>query len=122
MHMNPTARAVLPGVAGLLLATFFTATAFTNQPPVLKTLPLFDGSTNLVLKPLNPGPLIYLNRNPGSSQPLAPGVYQTRPYAMIVVVPKPGLDDRCVAGATGAGSKMPVAKPELQAVPLLPAK
>ena len=83
---------------------------------------LFGGSTNLVLKPSNGAPLVYLDRNPRPLGPLAPGVYQTRPYSMILVVPKPGLDDRCVVEATNADSKMPVVKPDMQAVPMPPVK
>lgn len=110
----------MSGMAGLLLATLFAAAALTNQPPLVATPPSVDGSTNLSLKPLSTVSLVYPGRNAGPSQPLAPGAYRTRPYAIIMVVPKSGLDDRCVAGGNNPDSKMPVTKPELRAVPILP--
>jgi hypothetical protein len=62
-------------------------------------------------------PVVHLRGKSGLSQPLQPGVYQTRPYAIILIVPESGLDDRCVMGASGEVSRMPNAKPDLQAVP-----
>jgi hypothetical protein len=120
--MNPTARAVMLGNMGLLLATLFAAGALTNQPPLLATPPLVDAPTNLYFKPLGSAPMIRLGGKPGPSQPLEPGVYQTRPYAIILVVPKAGLDDHCVAGASNTDSKMPIFKPGLRAVPIVPSK
>ena len=115
--MNLLAKSVLPGVAGLALVSLFAAAALTNEPPSLVIRPLTDGSTNLVLKPLNSTPIIHLSARPGLSQPLAPGVYQTRPYAIILIVPKTGLDDRSVVSVSGSISKMPNTKPGMQAVP-----
>jgi len=112
----------VPGSAGLWLAAWFVAGAPTNQPPLLATPPLVDGSTNFFLKPLKAVPIVRLGGNPGMPQPLQPSVYQTRPYSIILVVPKTGLDDHCVASATGANSRMPVVKPELRLIPILPSK
>jgi hypothetical protein len=120
--MNPLARVLMPSIAGLLLAVVFAAAALTNQPPLVVTPLTLDGSSNLVLKPLNSAPIVRLSGNPGISRPLEPGVYQTRPYAIILVAPKAGLDDHCVMGTTGVGSKMPVVKPGVQVVPILPSK
>ena len=51
--------------------------------------------------------------------PLAPGIYQTAPYAGIVVVPGPHSDDRAVIQPQERVSKMPVIKPPLEFVPRL---
>ena len=110
----------MPGVAGLALAWLFAAAALTNQPPPLVIPPLADGSTNLDLKPLHSMPIVHLNGKTGLSQPLKPGVYQTHPHAIILIVPETGLDDRCVVGPGDAASKMPVINPELRTVPVLP--
>jgi hypothetical protein len=120
--MNTTARAVRLGVAGLLPAALFTAAALTNQPPLLKTPPLVEGPTNLHFKPWRSAPIIHFGGNLGASQPLEPGVYQTRPCVIVLVAPRAGLDDRCVAGGYNTDSKMPVVKPELRAVPIVPSK
>ena len=115
--MNLLARAVLLGVAGLALASLFAAAALTNEPPTTVIRPLADGSTNLDPKPFNSAPIVHLNGKTGLPQPLKPGVYQTRPYAIILIVPESGLDDRCVVGASGDISKIPNAKPDMQAIP-----
>lgn len=120
--MNPATRAVGLGSAGVLLAVLFAAAALTNQPPPVVTPMWLDGSSNLVLKAPNSAPIVRLGGNPVTPQPLEPGVYQTLPYAIILVVPKAGLDERCVMRATGAGSKMPVVKPGVRADPILPSK
>jgi hypothetical protein len=125
--MNPLARPVTLGGAGLLLAALFAAVLFaaatpTNEDPLVILRPSVAGSTNLALASLSARPMEYLDRQPEASQPLKPGVYQTRPDAIILIVPKRGLDDRSVVELGGVGSKMPVVKPELRAVPISPAK
>ncbi len=119
--MNPATRVAGLGSAGVLLAVLFAAGALTNQPPLVVNPMRLEGSSNLVLKMPNSAPIVRLGVNPVTPQPLEPGIYQTRPYAIMLVVPKSGLDDRCVMKATGAGSKMPVVKPGVRAVPVVPA-
>src|ERR1039457_810018 len=121
--MKPLAGSVLLGVAGLLVAALFAAAALTNGEPPLISQPFIAGSTNLGLAPilgfapLSSAPIVHLNGKPGRLQPLKPGVYQTRPHAIILIVPESGLDDRCVVGASGDISRMRNCKPDLQAVP-----
>jgi hypothetical protein len=115
--MKPLARPVLLGVAGLLVAVLFAAAALTNGEPPSILPPFVAGPTNLDFAPLSSAPVVYLDRKPDHSPPLKPGVYQTRPYAIILAVPETGLDDHCVVGASGDISKMPNAKPDMQAVP-----
>ncbi len=126
--MKPLAKSVMLGVAGLLVAVVFAAAALTNgEPPVILT-PLATGSTNLGLAPLlgfappSSAPVVYLDGKAERPQSLKPGVYQTRPYAIVLIAPGREHDDCCVVGATGAGSKMPVIKPELRAFPILPSR
>ncbi|HEX7577372.1 MAG TPA: hypothetical protein VF430_04975 [Verrucomicrobiae bacterium] len=115
--MKPLAGSVMLGVAGLLVAALFAAAALTNgEPPLIS--PLFvAGSTNLGLAPINSAPIAYLDGKAEHSERLKPGVYQTRPYAIILIVPESGIDDRCVEKASGDISKMRNSKPDLQAVP-----
>jgi hypothetical protein len=115
--MKPLAGSVMLGVAGLLVATLFAAAALTNGEPPLISQPFVAGFTNLGLAPINSAPIVYLDGKAEHSERLKPGVYQTRPYAIILIVPETGLDDHCVVGASVDISKMPNAKPDLQAVP-----
>jgi len=115
--MKPLARFLMMGVAGLSVATLIATAALTNGEPALSSPPFVAGSTNLGLAHFGPAPIVYLGGRTSPSQPLKPGVYQTRPYAIILVVPESGIDDRCVVGGIDSGSKMPVAKPDLQAIP-----
>jgi hypothetical protein len=60
--------------------------------------------------------------NPATNIPTAPqpGVYKTEPYSCLVVVPGPHPDDKCIVGAPGRGSEMPVIVPELRFIPYTP--
>jgi hypothetical protein len=49
---------------------------------------------------------------------LKPGVYTTTPYACVVIVPEPHLDERFVVKPLGPSASMPVLKPELHFIPL----
>jgi hypothetical protein len=53
---------------------------------------------------------------------LRPGTYETKPYAMIVVVPKSDPDQRMVVGRQGGSLTMPGLRPELRFIPREPAK
>jgi hypothetical protein len=120
--MKPLAKSVMLGVAGLLVAVLIAAAALTNGEPPVILPPLAAGSTNLGLAPPSSAPIVYLDGKAEHPQPLKPGVYEIRPCAIVLIAPGPEHDDCCVVGATGAGSKMPVIKPELRAVPILPSK
>jgi hypothetical protein len=115
--MKPLAKSVMFSVAGLLLAALFATAAPTNGEPPLHWQPFLAGSTNLTLEPLSSAPIVYLDGKMQHSQQLAPGIYQTRPYTMILVVPGAEHDDCCVNGGINGNSKMPNAKPGVQAVP-----
>jgi hypothetical protein len=101
----------------LLLAVLFAAATLTNGEPPLISHPFVAGPTNLGFAPLSAAPIVYLDGKTEHPQRLKPGVYQTRPYTIILIVPEAGLDDRCVVGASGDFSRMPNAKPDVQAVP-----
>ncbi len=69
------------------------------------------------------------NRQP-VTEPLPAGVYETRPYTMIVLSPGPHPDDKALwpkptrqnlARLPGV-EKMPMVKPDLQFIPRVPAK
>ena len=111
--MGPLNKPVLLSGAASFLAALLTSAAPTNDPAFRESLPNFPGSTNLFASPAKPGAAVNLDWH----RTLKPDVYQTRHYAMIVVVPETGLDDRCVVGRGGAISKMPVINPNLQTVP-----
>ena len=107
----------MPGVAGLLVAALFAAVELTNEELPLIPQPFVAGSTNLGFTPLNSAPIVYQDGKMEHSQPLKPGVYQIRPDAIVLIVPETGHDDCCVNGGINGNSKMPNAKPDLQAVP-----
>lgn len=112
-------------------ALSFSAAAFagaTNQPPFVvipinpftNASPRFFISTNLFDARSN----LQRLRN---QQPPLPGVYQTKPYAGVVVVPEPQHDDRCIVGRrvpeiSGISSNMPAIKPPQKFIPFTPAK
>ncbi len=57
---------------------------------------------------------------PGTAAPLKPGIYETRPYTCIVVVPGPIKDDRAILGSRNRfdrGGKMPQNVPDLEFIP-----
>jgi hypothetical protein len=110
--MRPLAKSVVLAVAGLLLAALVATAALTNGQPPLVSRPLPPVSTNSSF-----APIVYLDGRPEHSQPLKPGIYQTRPYAIILVVPGAEHDDCCVVGGTSGNSKMPVIKPDVRAIP-----
>ncbi len=76
-----------------------------------------------------PGPLLVLSNHPTSlfakpgrsrlvpPRAPAPGVYLAKPYSMIVVVPGPHPDDKCIVSPSGPVAPMPVIPPELHLVP-----
>jgi hypothetical protein len=120
--MKPLARSATLGVAGLLVAALFAAAALTNgEPPLIPQL-WVAGSTNLGLAPPSSASIVYLDGKTERPQPLKPGVYQTRPYAIILIVPGAEHDDCCVNGGINGNSKMPNAKPDVQAVPKTPSQ
>jgi len=86
-------------------------------------LPLLaGGSTSLGIAPSDSLPIVYLDRNVEQSLRLKPGVYQTRPYAIVLIAAEPEHDDCSVVGAAGASSKMPVVKPEMRTFTILGSK
>lgn len=61
---------------------------------------------------------IYLDKQLWN-QPLRPGVYQTYPYSIILVVPGRMHDDSSVLGAGNTNNifKMPIIRPHLKVIP-----
>jgi hypothetical protein len=121
--MKTPAVSVALGVAGVFLVALFAAAAVTREQPAVSRL-FVAGSSNQILAPVSSAPILYLNGKTKPSRPLKPGIYQTRPYAIILIVPQRGIDDGCLAAGIGMSgdSKMPVIHPNLQAVPKAPAK
>jgi hypothetical protein len=115
-------------VMGMFLVTSLSLTG--SPPSSILPLPLIASLTNRVPMPVSPAPIIFLDDGslyktqgkPGNAPPLKPGVYQTRPYDIVLIVPESGLDDGCVNGGINSNSKMPVINPNLQAVPVSPAR
>jgi len=99
-------------VAALMLGT--TLLLICAEPP---PSPLSVGldSTNQGFVFSRPTP-IDLYQRPGH-QLLTPGVYQTYPYTIILVVPKKGIDDRILANVPRTNSSMPVLKPHVEVIP-----
>jgi hypothetical protein len=59
---------------------------------------------------------VYLDKQPTPCL-LSPGVYQTYPWTMIVVVPEPEKYDRNFAIRISTNSPMPAVKPDMEVVP-----
>jgi hypothetical protein len=115
--MKPLAMFVRLGVAGLYLAALVAAGALTNGQPPLISRPLAAISTNQGFAPFSSAPIVYLHGKTEHPLRLKPGVYQTRPYAIILIVPGSEHDDCCVNSGINGNSRMPNAKPDVQAVP-----
>ena len=103
--------AILP-VAALILAAILASTS--PEPPALTPLVAINaGKQDLEL--LRPTP-VYLDKQPTPCL-LSPGVYQTHPWATIVVVPDPEKYDPNFAMRTTTNSPMPAVKPDVEVVP-----
>ena len=102
---------VISAVALLLMAV---AMASTNSVPNIMPAVIDISPANGTF--LQPAPL-NLEQARVSSQLPRPGVYKTEPYAIILVVPERGMDDRILSGASDVHSQMPVINPGLKAVP-----
>ena len=81
---------------------------------------------SLITPPTNAGthshptlfvPAIRKNLSVTSPEQPAPGIYEAKPWTMIVVVPGPHPDDRCLFGGGGIGSRMPMKTPDLRLQP-----
>lgn len=59
---------------------------------------------------------LHLDKLPASPH-LRPGVYQTYPYAMIVIVPGGRIDDVILGDKPDTASKMPIIKPHVDVIP-----
>lgn len=94
LKTNPLPRAIVPPPSNR-----------TNQPPLI-----------LNLTPPS-------RRLGGKGMP-APGVYETKPFACIVVVPGPFPDDKMAKGRYGSDAPlaMPSIEPDLRFIPRNPAK
>lgn len=142
-------KPVMSLVATALMVLFLSRAGAQIRLQSPKTSTPFDaGSTNLTLgssnqpqgklfRPLPPIPKSPLPEAPRpeipppeipkqnlSTGPLPPGVYETKPYAGIVVVPPSEHDDCSVlnAGSIYPSSRMPIIHPHIQAIPQGPTK
>ena len=98
--------------------------SLTNQPifrltNAVPTHPGFCPPNTLALHPgLSVTNTLALPTNSLFSAELPPGVYETRPFTCIVVVPGRHLDEKMIIGGNGDGQlSMPMKSPELQFIP-----
>lgn len=84
--------------------------SLTNSP-LFDTLPKEQGYASSKPMPLHLGKL------PLSPTHLSPGVHQTHPYAMILIVPGRGIDDGILKGKPDTCSRMPRIKPHMDVTP-----
>jgi len=93
----------------------FSRAAITRQTP---------DTTNAV--PQKPNPSLaperrYLSpKSDSTPTPLTPGVYETRPYTCIVVVPGPQVDEKSIfpqSLGTDRSPRLPMRVPDLELVP-----
>ncbi|PWU08642.1 MAG: hypothetical protein C5B50_29145 [Verrucomicrobia bacterium] len=81
-----------------------------------------SGSTNLFLTV----PGLYPNFSSSSTNMLSsklpkPGIYEAHPYTMIVIVPGPQPDDKCIVSASRETDRnMPIIRPQIELVPRKP--
>ena len=68
-----------------------------------------------IFTPFKPMPLSLAERP--QNCPLPPGVYQTYPWTIILVVPGTGIDDRILANPPDTNSFTPIIKPHVEVVP-----
>jgi len=105
--------AVFVSVSGITIAQMTALTpAQTAQPPSILTMP-----TNGLLTLSNSLPNVSMELS-STTQPLKPGVYQSKPYTCIVLVPKPTPDDCCRGGILNTNSRMTIFKPDSQLIPV----
>jgi hypothetical protein len=107
-------------VAIFLAAAFVTfflqkAAAQTDRQPAMTLPPPFIILTNQNFQLSKTDPLLLDDAQ--SAQPLKPGIYQTYPYAMTLVVPKPVNDDCKMESLPHIDSTMPVLRPKIEIVP-----
>ena len=97
--------ALLSGTNHLFLLPPGARTNFYYAPPVL---------------PKPPAPAIGTNPPSRSPVPLKPGVYQTAPFSLIVVVPRSHFDEGMLheIPAKGVDPNMPCVKPGLRFLPI----
>ena len=103
--VKPTAvLAVATILVILAVAEVIALAEINNFPPAVSTKP---GPNDLKLLSLLPDPLL-------TGQPLPPGIYETRPFAIMLKVPDLTGDNCVIHNETP--SPMPVKHPELKAV------
>jgi|SRR5579859_2981432 len=100
LHQQPVPRLLYPGVA-------------QADPQSLKTFP-----TGRTAAPSQPVP-IYLNKLPTPSAALQPGVYQTYPWTIILVVPGAVTENGDFILKPNTNSLMPIIRPHVEVVPRL---
>ena len=71
------------------------------------------------IEPMLPEPKLPLLARQSDNQSPPPGVYQTYPWTIILVVPGPQHDDGSVLGPgnTNGLSRMPIINPHVEVVP-----
>jgi hypothetical protein len=60
---------------------------------------------------------IYLNNRPSPPPPLEPGIYQTYPYTIIIIVPRKGIDEQIFGEVPNAELGMPEINPQIDVIP-----
>jgi|SRR5665213_537846 len=103
-------------LAAALVAHFLQTTVTpTDRQTAMPSPPPFIILTNQKLQLSKTDPALFHDTPP--ARPLKPGIYQTYPYAMTLVVPKPANDDCIIKAQSDVDSKMPVFRPKVEVVP-----
>jgi len=111
--MKPLLTAAIPVVATLI---FMAALLLVNGDPS-SISPTFNiPSPDQILAVSKPTPVYFDKSSP--TQPLQPGVYQTYPYTIILIVPGGSIGDRCFIEIPNANSKIPSISPDLKVIPM----
>src|ERR1017187_3602258 len=87
------AAAVIATVAALFLQKPVTQ---TNHQSAMALPPIFFVLTNQNFQLPKAVPILPFDAQP--TQPFKPGIYQTYPYAIMLVAPEPVNDDRIITG------------------------
>jgi hypothetical protein len=101
-------------LAAVFVALFLQKTATQSDRQPAMASPHFIILTNQNFQLSKAGPVLLADTQP--AQPLKPGIYQTYPYAMTLVVPKPANDDCKIKARPDVDSKM-VIRPKVEVVP-----
>jgi hypothetical protein len=122
---SPARSGPLPGLARQVAPVNVIAPKVATSIPALASKPQPADAKRfltreVVSKP--PGNTAAIIGHPQAPVALEPGVYKTEPFACIVVVPEPQLDDALVIQPPAGRFSMRIVAPDLRFVPVNPAR